>query len=216
MLILVSGATKTLRRFEPHPRLGRLKTPIGGNSIETIVASGSPWAADNAAYSGWNQEKFWTMLRSISLADVSRLLWVACPDVVGDAQATINLWTEWHPQINALGLPAAFVGQDGLESIPDQIPWEDMACFFIGGSTEWKLSLAAERFICEARDRGIWTHIGRVNTQRRVRHAIEIGADSIDGRSFSAWPDAWISRGLAWIREHESQQHFLTQCPGRD
>ncbi len=212
MVILVSGATATLRRFEPHPHLGRLKTPIGGNAIETIVASGSPWAADNAVYSRWDQEKFWTMLRSISQAsDLSRLLWVACPDVVGDAQSTINRWHEWFPQLDALGLPVAFVGQDGLESIPDQIPWERMAAFFVGGSTDWKLGIAAERFVREAKERGIWTHMGRVNSSRRTRHAIAIGTDSIDGKTFSAWPNKWIPRGLAWIREHESQQHFLIQ-----
>ncbi len=207
---MIAGATKTFRRYQGHPALGHLKTPRGGNSIETIVASGRPWAADNDAFGAWSPERFWTMLTAIAHAsDRSRFLWVACPDVVADAQATVNRWHKWAPQIAYLGLPTAFVGQDGLERISDQIPWEDMAAFFVGGTTDWKLSAAAERFVREARERGIWTHIGRVNTRKRIRHAVEIGADSIDGTTFSRWPDKYFPRALVWLKEAESQSHFL-------
>ena len=210
MIILVSGATKTFRRFQGNRSFGCLKTPRGGNSVETIVASGHHWAADNDAFAAWSAERFQRMLTEIHRAtDLSRFLWVAVPDVVGDAQATVNRWHEWYPQIEYLGLPAAFVGQDGLELIADQIPWNDMSAFFVGGSTEWKLSDAAERFVRESRYRGKWTHVGRVNTRKRIRHAIEIGADSIDGTTFSRWPDRYFPDALRWMREIESQGHFL-------
>jgi hypothetical protein len=208
MIILVSGATRTVERY---PQLGRLVSPRAGNSIEDMAASGRPWAADNDAFLAWDQERFYVMLARIAKADRSRLLWVAVPDVVGDAQATVNRWHEWYRQLDYLGLPAAFVGQDGLGVIADQIPWHEMACFFLGGSTEWKLSVEAERFAGEAKARCKLVHVGRVNTRKRIRHAFEIGADSIDGKSFSAWPDITIPKGLGWIRRAERQRYFLIQ-----
>ncbi len=210
MKILINGATKTFNRYSDSPYLGKFLSPSSGNSMESIVSSQHEWAADNDAFTNWNQEKFWAMLNKIAnVSDLSRFLWVACPDVVGDAQSTINRWHEWFPQIDYLGLPVAFVGQDGLESIPDQIPWDDMKAFFVGGSTDWKLSVAAERFVSEARERGLMTHVGRVNTRKRIRHAIEIGADTIDGRTFSAWSDIYIPKGIQWIKQLEEQKHFL-------
>jgi hypothetical protein len=208
LIILVNGATRTIERY---PQLGRLVSPRAGNSIEGIATSGRLWAADNDAFKAWDQERFWVMLAKIARTDRSRLLFVACPDVVCCAQATVNRWHEWWPQIDALGLPAAFVGQNGLGAIRDQIPWDEMVAFFVGGDDEWKLSTEAERFVVEARARGKWTHVGRVNTAKRIRHAVEIGADSIDGRSFSAWPDIWIPKGLTWIHRAERQSHFLIQ-----
>jgi hypothetical protein len=206
VIILVNGATRTV---EQYPQLGRLISPRAGNSIDGIATSGRLWAADNDAFGGaWDQERFWRMLARIARVDRSRLLFVTCPDVVCSAQATVNRWVEWHPQIEAIGLPAAFVGQNGLGAIPDQIPWHEMAAFFIGGDDAWKLSAEAEHFAHEARARGKWVHWGRVNSEKRIRHAIEVGGDSIDGRSFSGWPDINIPKGLRWIRRAERQPHF--------
>jgi hypothetical protein len=167
-------------------------------------------AADNDAFKAWDQARYLRMINKIvSTLDRSRFLWVTIPDVVGDAKATVDRWNEWYPRIRDVGLPAAFVGQDGLGDISDLIPWDDMASFFVGGSDEWKLSVESERFLVEAKSRGKWTHIGRVNSFCRIRHAVEIGADSIDGRSFSAWPDRRIPEGLNWIKRSEQQRHFL-------
>lgn len=205
MIILVSGATRTLER---HPEAGCLVQPRSGNSIERLATSGRWWAADNDCFQRLDVEAYWRMISRIASVDRSRLLWVAVPDVVGDAQATINRWVEWHPQLEHLGLPAAFVGQDGLGEAWDQIPWDQLAAVFLGGSTGWKLSQEAERLSREAKSRGKWVHMGRVNTLRRIRHATEIGADSIDGTTFSRWPDRWIPKGLSWAAT-ESRQGVL-------
>jgi len=205
MIILVGGATKTLERF---PEAGALVQPRAGNSIASLASSGRRWAADNDCFQRLDVEGYWRMLGRIAAADRSRLLWVAVPDVVGDAQETVNRWAEWYPQLDHLGLPAAFVGQDGLGAIRDQVPWDRMSAFFIGGTTRWKLSHEAETLAREAKARGIWVHMGRVNSLRRIRHATEIGADSIDGTTFSRWPDRWIPKGLNWVRA-EAQQGVL-------
>lgn len=194
MLVLVNGATRTVATM-PTDRVGHLMSPAAGNSVESVVATDRLWAADNSAFSGFNADAYLRMLWSIArCGNLSNLLFVVAPDVVGDAQETANLWLQWFPQFEMCNLHpwAAFVGQDGMENLePYEIPWDEMAAFFIGGSTAWKLGEHAERFAREAKARGKWVHMGRVNSAKRIRHAIEIGCDSIDGRSFSAWPDRW-------------------------
>jgi len=203
MIILVNGATRTVERY---PEVGCLIQPRKTNSIDRIATSGRFWAADNDCFQGLDVDAYWRMVIRISEVDRLRLLWVACPDVVADAQETVNRWFEWFPQLDWLDLPVAFIGQDGLERIWDEIPWDDMAAAFIGGTTAWKLGEHAEAFAREAKARGKRVHFGRVNTMRRVRDVLLMcPADSIDGKSFSAWPDIKIPRGLRWIRQTEPQ-----------
>ena len=204
MKLLVGGATKTLERY---PQAGCLVQPRSGNSIERLAESGRWWAANNDCFQWLDVEAYWRMITRLSKVDRSRFLWVACPDVVGDARETLNRWHEWFPQLDHLQLPAAFVGQDGLESLRDQIPWHEMAAFFVGGSTEWKLSEHAESLMREAKRRGKLVHVGRVNSLCRIRDVLMMcqDADSMDGRSFSAWPDIKIPKGLEWIRQTKRQ-----------
>jgi hypothetical protein len=203
MIILVNGATRTVERY---PEVGCLIQPRKTNSIDRIATSGRFWAADNDCFQGLDADAYWRMVIRISEVDRLRLLWVACPDVVADAQETVNRWFEWFPQLDYLDLPCAFVGQDGLEKIPDEIPWDQMACLFIGGSTTWKLSDYAQNLMREAKARGKLVHVGRVNTRRRVRDILLMCSqtDSIDGTGFSAWPDK-IPKGLRWIHQTETQ-----------
>lgn len=192
-MLLVSGATATLRRIR-DPHLGRLLRPGNGNRPDDL-----PWAADNGAFSGFDPRAFAALLDAI--AGHPGCLWAAAPDVVASSDGTDALFAEWEPRIHALGLPVAYVGQDGLRSPP----WESLECLFIGGSTEWKLGRTAEVLSREARRRGKLVHVGRVNTRRRFRAAMIIGADSVDGTAFSRFPDTQIPRALAWLREMEPQ-----------
>jgi hypothetical protein len=63
-------------------------------------------------------------------------------------------------RIRAVGYPAALVAQDGLEDLP--ICWSSFDALFLGGTTRWKLGSAAARFAQQARQRGVWVHMGRV------------------------------------------------------
>jgi hypothetical protein len=204
LILLVGGATRTVERF---PEVGCLVQPRAWASMDRLAESGRWWAADNDCFQRLDVEAYWSMITRISRVDRSRFLWVACPDVVADAQATVNRWLEWFPQLEHLGLPAAFVGQDGIEAIPDQMPWDQMTALFVGGSTAWKLSEHAESLMREAKRRGKLVHIGRVNTKRRVKDVLMMcqAADSMDGKSFSAWPDEKIPLALRWIRQAKSQ-----------
>jgi hypothetical protein len=198
--LLVSGATRTLRRLGPSPRLGFLLTPRAGNGVEAIKDLGMPWAADNSAFSGFDEGRFVRMLDRV--AGVPGCLWVAAPDVVADAARTLDLFDAWQPRIAGRGLPVALVGQDGLEVL--EVPWDRMDALFLGGSTEWKLGEHARRLAGEARAREKLVHCGRVNSRRRIRHAAAIGCDSVDGSCFSRWPDTKITPALRWLEEAEA------------
>src|SRR5581483_11599077 len=127
---------------------------------------------------------------------------VVCPDVVADARATLERFKIWQEAIRQTGLPLAFVGQDGAEDL--DIPWENFACWFIGGSTRWKLSQASADLALEAKRSGQWLHMGRVNSLRRLQAAFDMGCDSTDGSSHSMFGDKYIYRDLAWlVRLHD-------------
>ena len=83
------------------------------------------------------------------------------------------------PKIRELGFKAAYVGQDGAQ--PNDTPWSEIDALFIGGTTDWKLSQSAADLISEARRRGKWVHMGRVNSWRRIRLAHVLGCHSVDG-----------------------------------
>ena len=144
------------------------------------------------------------MLKRISRMNTTRLLWVTAPDVVADAAATLRQFSMWANVLDYYALPIAFVAQDGQEDLP--IPWNRIRCLFIGGSTRWKLGSHARRLIQEAKERGKWVHVGRVNTLRRMWLFSATGVDSFDGTAFSKLPDKFIP----WmLRRLPAQQHAM-------
>jgi len=192
VIVLINGGP-ALDRFGPTDLVARLISPRSGNKIRP----GERWAADNDAFLAWDEGRFLKMLNRVDAK--KGCLFVAAPDVVGDARATLARFWDWRYEIVGRGLPIALVGQDGAEGM--EWPWDAFDAWFIGGSTGWKLSAAAECLAREASSRGKWVHMGRVNSRRRLRHAAEIGCDSIDGTGWSRFPDKYLADGLRWIRE---------------
>lgn len=143
---------------------GVLTTPAH-NGIAAGVRDGKPWAADNQAFTkGFRPDVFFPWLKSMEVHRDS-CLWVAVPDVVGDAAATLDLFERWRGDF--AGWPVAFVAQDGQEDL--ELPDGEWDCLFVGGSTEWKESQAAVSVIRRAQALGKRIHIGRVNWGRRYR-----------------------------------------------
>lgn len=209
-LLLVCGASRTVARLDGHPHLGSLVQPSAGNRIDGIARSGRWWAADNDALAGLDPDRYLAMLDQITTTDTSRLLFVTAPD---DAQmtpegprvtwvGTLALWRSWRLALAKRGLPAAIVLQDGATS--DTVPWGELAAVFVGGSTGWKEGPAAAALLVEAARRGIWRHIGRVNTARRLRLLEQVGFESFDGTQFSRFSETylptWLER-LRWKQE---------------
>lgn len=195
MILMVSGGTKTVRRYQGHPNLGVLLTPAAGNKPPDM---GTRWACDNAAFSGFDEMAFRRMLDRIS--DRNDCEWVTAPDVVADHRATLERWAVWADEICRAGQRPAFVAQDGCQEVP-----ADAVALFIGGSTKWKLGRDAAELVAEANRRGLWTHIGRVNTGSRLKHAHRVGATSVDGSQFSRWSETHIPRalGILWALDRQ-------------
>jgi hypothetical protein len=201
MRILVSGATATVRKLaSKYPdTLGVLLTPQNGNRVCSLPL---PWAADNAAFSNPDDDKFWRICVDAWNTDkYNPPMWVAVPDVVGNHAATIQLfgwWCEyWQSEIGSVPFPLAFVLQDGC--VADEVPWDSIDAVFVGGSNDFKLKKSAD-LIAEAKQRQKLVHIGRVNTLRRLRFANDIGADTVDGTGFSMYPDTYIPKAMRFLQ----------------
>ncbi|HTZ62677.1 MAG TPA: hypothetical protein VMB51_01080 [Solirubrobacteraceae bacterium] len=195
MLLLVTQAMPQMRRHE-HPNLGRLVTPRHFCSLDQH--EGLAWAADNDCFQRLDPHAYCAMLDAL-LGAPGRCLFVTVPDVVADAHATARLFEIWWRALARRGLPAALVAQDGLEHLYSWLTfvWPRIDALFIGGSTEWKLGPAAHALAIEAKRRGKWVHMGRVNSARRIRYAASIGCDSVDGTKWVRWRDAYLDAGLS-------------------
>jgi len=140
------------------------------------------FAMDNGAFARFEAKGFLTMLaKHEPRKDLCRF--VAVPDVVGCARRTLECFRHWAPRLAKW--PIAFVCQDGQESL--DIPWDNCAAVFIGGSTKWKISEHAAHIVKASKVIGKWCHIGRINTPERYEYFKELGADSCDGTGLARY-----------------------------
>ncbi|HET6866214.1 MAG TPA: hypothetical protein VFH80_09830 [Solirubrobacteraceae bacterium] len=189
VLLLVTTGHPDMHRYR-HPNLGRLVQPRHYSSIEKTAAEGIPWAADNDAFNQFDEVAFMRMLDR--LAGLPGCRFVCAPDAVADAERTAELFEEWEPRIRARGLPVALVAQNGQT----EPPWDRIDALFIGGDDRFKLGPDGEHWLTEAQRRGKWTHVGRVNTPRRIAYARMLGADSVDGSKWARWKNVYLRDGL--------------------
>ena len=199
MLLLATQAEPQMRAHR-HPNLGRLLQPRHYPRASATARSGVPWAADNDAFNvNWDEHAERRFLRMVdTLSGLPGCLFVVCPDVVGEAGLTSLLFEEYAPLLWRHDLPPAYVLQEpGVEYEHSWIPWASMRALFIGGATnEFKLGPEVEAIVAEGRRRGIWIHMGRVNSLRRLAYAASIGCDSIDGTQWVRFRDIYLNTGL--------------------
>lgn len=177
-----------------------IETPKQGRDQ---VPPGARWCADNGCFGkGYpGDHAWWEWLDQHPGRD--RCAFAVAPDVVADAVATLDRSLPWLPRIRGLGIPAAYVAQDGLEDHPP--PWDALDVLFLGGTTEFKLGPIARAAAAEARARGKSVHMGRVNSEKRLRYAAAIGCDSADGTYIAHGPDVNLPHVLAWLRGVNTQ-----------
>lgn len=205
-IVYLSGAVRPEALGERFD-LGVLLTPNMGNRPSL---KGALWAADNGLYAGpdkparpFGEVEFARFKALLERAgpDIDGCLFAVVPDAPRDAAGTSARWLEWAPRFRAelpAGTPLAFVGQDG-HRISD-IPWDELDALFIGGSDEWKLG-PAELLVAEARRRGKWVHLGRVNSAKRLRLAFRFRADSADGTYIAFGPSLNTPKVQGWLSE---------------
>lgn len=66
MILLVSGATATLRTLPADAPLGHLLTPRNGNDATTLFATGRPLAADNDCFQRLDAGAYVAMCRQLA------------------------------------------------------------------------------------------------------------------------------------------------------
>jgi hypothetical protein len=153
--------------------VGQLLTPLTSYRLRDPLR---PWALDNGGFKAPDPDGLLRLMRREE-QNRATCLFVACPDIVGSAQRTLEVFKVFRPKL--AGWPVALVCQDGQEHLP--IPWDEINAVFIGGSTNWKCSGHVVQIIKTAKLLGKWVHAGRVNDPNRWRHFEEAGADSGDG-----------------------------------
>lgn len=174
-------------------KLGFIDTPAQGNRRPPGVT----WCADNGCFSSRFDERRWWAFLERHAHEATTCRFATAPDVVGDAAATAARSRPWLPKIRALGYPVAFVAQDGLEHL--RTPWDEFDALFIGGSTDWKLGREAATLTAQAKARGKWVHMGRVNSRKRFDYARAIGCDSVDGTYLVFGPQVNLPKLLGWF-----------------
>ena len=157
--------------------VGQLLTPL-----TNYKRWSDTWAIDNGAFSSFDAAAFKRLLAR-QAGSKAGCLFVAAPDIVGNARRTLEVYGhvahEW-----LAGWPRALVLQDGIEDL--DIPWGKLDAVFVGGSTEFKGSTAAMDCAKAAKILGKHVHVGRVNTPWRADYWESI-ADTCDGSGLARY-----------------------------
>lgn len=173
MKFLIDKSPKDVaRKAKSNLVIGQLLTPL------TMYKSWQgPYAIDNGAFSRFDHDAFAKLLLREE-SNAARCLFVTCPDVVGSAKRTLELFKYRWEWINSKW-KVAFVAQNGIEDL--DVPWSEFDCLFIGGNDPWKDSSSVVDLIKTAIILEKHVHVGRVNTPRRFRHFRDSGAHTCDG-----------------------------------
>ena len=204
----LSGELMNIR----HPLLGCMRTPENNRG----VPPGMPWVADCGLKVAVSTDPAEIDRYLAWLDGLNRTghLFAVTPDVLGDAESCWRQSAPLLPRIRALGYRAAFVAQDGFD--PEAVDWDAFDVLFIGGAplcgpktlppnerrrrmaAEWKRSeTGGYAAIREAKRRGKWVHVGRVNGGPFLRNLAVAGADSADGTNLT-WNNL-RARTLGWL-----------------
>lgn len=200
MIYYANPSTEAIRDEMAAGNLGCIVTPHQGN-----VTFPDEWdvIADNGCFSDRWTERHWFKW----LLDLPRSIrFAVCPDVFDPTggpchEATVARWQMFGSLIRRHGFVPAFVCQVG--ATPDNLP-DDAEVLFLGGTTEWKLGPAAWAITAQAKESGVWVHMGRVNSQRRVRTARAMGCASCDGSFLTYGPDQNLPRLMSWLKDAET------------
>ena len=201
-MIYLSGAIGEPCLRQRHERLGFIVTPDMGNSIPDDVIA----AADNGCFANpanYSDDRYEDFLRRRFIGRAC--LFAVAADVYTDHAATVARSLPMLRRIRALGLPAAFVAQDGWQE--STTPWDEFDVLFVGGSTAFKFR-AGRHAVAAALKRNKRTHMGRVNSLERLRASKSIGCHSADGTYLKFGPDVNLPKLLHWLRQLEHQHEL--------
>jgi hypothetical protein len=220
MRYYATASTGRVRDAMRMDLLGQIVTPAAGNKLEPWVE----WIGDNGIYSNAypGDDRYIEWLTSHAEYR-SRCRFAVAPDVVADHDATLKRsWPLLRPIRRTVGR-VAMCAQNG--ATVEDMPWDYLDAVFLAGIvecvpcgyvpaiqslpqfacpvghvlTEWKTGDVAATVAAEAKRRGLWVHMGRVNSKERVDRAVEMGCDSADGTYLAYGPDVNLPTLLSWL-----------------
>lgn len=196
MKFLMDTSPAKLRGWESPLIQGQLLTPL--TSYATWPGE---YAIDNGAFTRFDARRFRALMDRCESKDAKgRCLFVVCPDIVGSARRTLELWdrrSKWIKE--GSGWKPALVAQDGLEDM--EVPWDELHTLFIGGRDPWKDSQAVLDLVKTAKTLGKHVHVGRVNTADRFQRFAAAGADTCDGSGIARFDHMLENLEKALCRE---------------
>ena len=203
MIVMVSNHTSWRTHYlqGKHGGLGLLLPPNGLRGPYPHL----PYAIDNGAFPAWSNGEEWdedAFLRALDWTEghSAKPRWVVVPDVVTDAEATMESWVRWAPRMRERGLRLALAVQDGMTPADAEPLGADV--IFVGGSTEWKMGTLTDW--CRAFPR---VHVGRINGLRGLMACHAAGAESVDGTGYFRAPERM--KGLvAYLREYGCRTEY--------
>jgi len=180
MVKYLAATSSDLDHLGGGPDIGVMVGPRTGGLGS--VRTGRPWASDCDALSrhGYSEEAYLTHLERI-VAYRSTCLFIVVPDVPGDGEATLSCFECSGDLFAQMGYPLAYCLQDGCEDF-DLPLGADVA--FLGGTDPWRKAWGA-KMLGRARTEGLRTHVGRVNSKRRMQALRFTAADTVDGTYIS-------------------------------
>lgn len=205
MIYLGTASSELIRKAMSELLIGQMITPISGN----VLVEGAIWAYDNGCFSGELNEAKW-MRKMTRYADAPNCKFAVVPDKLCDAKATDELWPKYASIVKELGYKAAYVTQNGCTDIP-----EDADAVFTGGDNDWKFGPDAQKLIEKAKSKGLWCHMGRVNSRKRIRYAKSCGYDSVDGTLLAFRPDKNLECLIRWMNEANQQPQLEQMFDGK-
>jgi len=159
----------------------------------------TPFFYDNGAYSDWTAGREWDEAKWLSELDaVARMApdFVVAPDIVAGGLDSLERSRAYLDRLD--GMKPYLVVQDGMRLENVQAAIGGFSGVFVGGTSDWKLETGSA-WVDLAHANQVPCHIGRVGTGRKVRWAIDIGADSIDS-SLPLWSEGNLRVFLSALR----------------
>jgi len=190
ILMVTSGTHRHKDRCRTRPdKFGHLVTPRNDCGVQMTPAT---IGIDNDRFNTfYDEDRFLrTLGRMVKFQD--RIKFVAAPDTPFDSAATLREFRDWGPRIRNLGFPVALVLQNGMKA--ETLPWGAFDAVFVGADDAYKLGQDAATICIEARSRGLWTHMGRVNSILRLEYCRSLQTDSVDGSGWAKFDREMFGR----------------------
>ncbi len=170
------------------------------------------WAFDNGGYLDWvNGREFGRdrYLRALETAmNHSHPPYMAVvPDLVGRGQESLDFSMRWLEELPA-GWPWYLALQDGMGVWEVGQVTHRFEGLFLGGTDAFKRE--ADDWKCVAAIAGLRFHYARAGTERKIKHAIRIKADSLDS-SFPLWTFGRMRRMEYLVNDWVGREPLLFQ-----